>query len=139
MLKKLKLGRPRARAHTNTHTHTHTHTQAAAAAAAAEVDVNPLPAFPHTRLLPRHHPSTGKGIANPLAQILSAALLLRFSLKLEKEASAVEAAVEAALADGYRTGDLKGRYGTGPAAGEGLHMVGTAGMGDAIASRVSAK
>lgn len=48
----------------------------------------------------------GKGIANPIATILSAALLLRYSLQLETEASAVEAAVEAALAEGSRTADI---------------------------------
>ncbi len=48
----------------------------------------------------------GKGIANPTATILSAAMLLRHSLGLEVEASAVEAGVEAALADGARTADI---------------------------------
>jgi 3-isopropylmalate dehydrogenase len=48
----------------------------------------------------------GKGIANPIATILSAALLLRYSLRLESEASAIEAAVEATLADGARTADI---------------------------------
>jgi 3-isopropylmalate dehydrogenase len=48
----------------------------------------------------------GKGIANPIATILSAALLLRYSLHLETEATAVEAAVEATLADGARTADI---------------------------------
>jgi 3-isopropylmalate dehydrogenase len=49
---------------------------------------------------------TGKGIANPLATILSAAMLLRHSLGLEKEANAVEQAVETALERGYRTSDV---------------------------------
>ncbi|MBN1608048.1 MAG: 3-isopropylmalate dehydrogenase [Polyangiaceae bacterium] len=48
----------------------------------------------------------GQGIANPLGTILSAALLLRHSLGLEKEALAVERAVERAVADGVRTQDL---------------------------------
>ncbi len=48
----------------------------------------------------------GKGIANPIATILSAAMLLRYSLRLETEASAVEAAVEATLAEGARTADI---------------------------------
>ncbi len=48
----------------------------------------------------------GKGIANPIATILSAAMLLRHSLRLESEASAVEAAVEAVLAEGGRTADI---------------------------------
>ena len=48
----------------------------------------------------------GKGIANPLATILAAAMLLRHSLGLEKEAASVEAAVKRVLAAGYRTADL---------------------------------
>jgi len=48
----------------------------------------------------------GKGIANPIATILSAALLLRHSLKLETEARAIEAAVDTALAEGARTADI---------------------------------
>lgn len=48
----------------------------------------------------------GRGIANPVATILSAAMLLRHSLGLETEAAAVEAAVDAALAGGLRTADL---------------------------------
>jgi 3-isopropylmalate dehydrogenase len=48
----------------------------------------------------------GKGLANPIATILSAALLLRYSLGLEEEAHAVEAAVEAALQAGARTADI---------------------------------
>ena len=48
----------------------------------------------------------GKGIANPVGTILSAAMLLRHSLGLEREAAALEAAVEAALAGGARTADI---------------------------------
>lgn len=48
----------------------------------------------------------GKGIANPIGAILSLAMLLRHSLGLEKEATAVEAAVERALLGGHRTADL---------------------------------
>jgi 3-isopropylmalate dehydrogenase len=48
----------------------------------------------------------GKGIANPIATILSAALLLRYSLELETEARAIEAAVEATLQAGARTADI---------------------------------
>jgi 3-isopropylmalate dehydrogenase len=48
----------------------------------------------------------GQGIANPLAAILSAAMLLRHSLRLEEEAQAVENAVSAVIDAGYRTGDL---------------------------------
>jgi 3-isopropylmalate dehydrogenase len=50
----------------------------------------------------------GKGIANPAGTILSVALLLRHSLNLEREAAAIERAVEAAIADGCRTRDLGG-------------------------------
>ena len=48
----------------------------------------------------------GKGIANPIGTILSAAMLLRYSLKEEAAAQAIEHAVDQALADGYRTPDL---------------------------------
>lgn len=60
----------------------------------------------------------GKGIANPIGTILSAAMLLRYSLGLEKEAQAVEAAVRKVLDDkslgglGLRTKDLGGETGT---------------------------
>ncbi len=50
----------------------------------------------------------GKDLANPLATILSAAMLLRYSFKLETEAKAIENAVNAVLDDGYRTGDIAG-------------------------------
>ena len=54
----------------------------------------------------------GKGIANPMAQILSAAMMLRHSFALEAEALRIEAAVEHALADGVLGGDLGGSHGT---------------------------
>lgn len=54
----------------------------------------------------------GKGIANPIGAILSAALLLRYSLHLEKEAAAVETAVDRAITDGCRTVDLGGSLST---------------------------
>ena len=72
----------------------------------------------------------GKGIANPIAQILSAALLLRFSLGLEKEAAAIEAAVRQVIDDGLRTGDI---FSGAP----GTRRVGTAEMGDAIAQALA--
>lgn len=65
----------------------------------------------------------GKGIANPIAQILSAALMLRYTFKEETAARAIEAAVERVVSQGYRTGDIWT---------EGKIKVGTAGMGDAI-------
>lgn len=69
----------------------------------------------------------GQGIANPIAQILSAALLLRFSLGLEKEAVAIENAVRKVIEEGLRTGDIY-------TAAEGTRKVGTREMGAAIAA-----
>jgi 3-isopropylmalate dehydrogenase len=71
----------------------------------------------------------GGDLANPLAAILSAALLLRHSLGLEEEARAVEAAVEAVLAEGLRCADI-----ASGAAGE--RIVGTRAMGAAVAERI---
>jgi 3-isopropylmalate dehydrogenase len=65
----------------------------------------------------------GKGIANPLATILSAAMMLRFSLNQEEAAQRIEAAVQKVLAQGLRTGDIWS---------EGTTKVGTAQMGDAV-------
>lgn len=48
----------------------------------------------------------GKGIANPIAQILSAALMLRYSFSMEKEANAIESAVREVIKNGLRTGDI---------------------------------
>ena len=50
----------------------------------------------------------GKGVANPLAMFLSAALMLRHGFGMESEAAAIESAVDRALADGLRTADLGG-------------------------------
>ncbi|MFM7174958.1 MAG: isocitrate/isopropylmalate family dehydrogenase, partial [Caldilinea sp.] len=69
----------------------------------------------------------GKGVANPLATILSAAMLLRHSLGLEAEAQAVEAAVDAVLAAGIRTGDI---------ADPKSEVVGTTTMGDLVAAHL---
>ena len=69
----------------------------------------------------------GKDIANPIAAILSGAMLLRYSLDMQAEADAVEAAVKQVLADGYRTGDIMS---------EGCTKVGCAEMGTLIAERV---
>ena len=70
----------------------------------------------------------GQDIANPLAAILSAAMLLRYSFSLEKEAVAVEAAVNAVLDSGLRTRDIASRsnYGTNE------KIVGTEEMGKAV-------
>ena len=65
----------------------------------------------------------GKGIANPIAQILSTALMLRYTFKEEAAAQAIEKAVEKVIAQGYRTGEIWT---------EGCQKVGTSGMGDAI-------
>ena len=69
----------------------------------------------------------GKGIANPLATILSAAMMLRYSLDLDKEADAVEAAVQKVLSEGFRTVDIMA---------DGMKQVGTIEMGDLIAERI---
>jgi 3-isopropylmalate dehydrogenase len=54
----------------------------------------------------------GKGLANPIGTILSAAMLLRHSLKLEAEAITIESAVDATITAGARTGDLGGNLST---------------------------
>lgn len=69
----------------------------------------------------------GQGIANPIATILSAAMMLRYSFDLDKEADAAEAAVSKVLEAGYRTGDIMS---------EGKQKVGTAEMGDLIAEYI---
>ena len=70
----------------------------------------------------------GKGIANPIATILSAAMMLRFAFDLDTEADAVETAVEKVLKDGYRTIDIMS---------EGKTQIGTAEMGDKICAYIS--
>ncbi len=70
----------------------------------------------------------GQGKANPLAMILSTAMMLRLSLGLGAEADAVEAAVDKALEQGLRTPDI---------AQEGTKLVSTAAMGDAVAAAVA--
>jgi len=65
----------------------------------------------------------GKGIANPLATILSAAMMLRHSLNRAEQADRIEAAVKRALADGARTQDIWS---------EGTRQVGTRAMSDAV-------
>ena len=71
----------------------------------------------------------GKGVANPLATILSAAMMLRFSLNQEAAAQRIEAAVQKVLAQGLRTPDIYS---------EGTTKVGTAQMGDAVVKALSA-
>ncbi|MBW7859757.1 MAG: 3-isopropylmalate dehydrogenase [Rhodocyclaceae bacterium] len=65
----------------------------------------------------------GKGVANPLATILSAAMMLRYTFALEAQAQRVEGAVKKVLAQGYRTGDIFE---------QGMRKVGTREMGDAV-------
>jgi 3-isopropylmalate dehydrogenase len=67
----------------------------------------------------------GKGVANPLATILSAAMMLRYSLGRPDEAKRIEAAVRKVLASGLRTADIYT---------DGLRKVGTAEMGEAVAA-----
>ncbi len=69
----------------------------------------------------------GKNIANPIATILSAAMMLRYSFDLDKEADAVEAAIKSLLAEGYRTVDIMS---------EGMQQVSCSEMGDLICDRV---
>ena len=69
----------------------------------------------------------GKNIANPIATILSAAMMLRFTFDLDKEADAVEAAVKQVLKEGYRTVDIMS---------EGCKQVSCSEMGDLLADRI---
>lgn len=70
----------------------------------------------------------GQNKANPIATILSAAMMLRYSLDLDKEADAVETAVQKVLTEGYRTGDIMS---------DGCKLVGTKEMGDLIADAIA--
>jgi len=65
----------------------------------------------------------GRGIANPIGAILSAAMLLRYSLKLEAEALSIERAVDQAIADGCRTVDLGGKLSTQAITDEIVHRL----------------
>ena len=75
----------------------------------------------------------GKGIANPIATILSAAMMLRYSFDLDKEADAVENAVKAVLKEGYRTIDLMPQEEDKKAS---VQQVGTEKMGDLICAHI---
>ena len=70
----------------------------------------------------------GKGIANPIATILSAAMMLRYTFDLDKEADAIESAVAQVLKDGYRTIDIMS---------EGKTQVNTAEIGTLICERIA--
>ena len=69
----------------------------------------------------------GKDIANPIATILSAAMMLRYSFDLDKEAKAIEDAVQQVLTEGYRTVDIMA---------DGCKQVGTTEMGKLICERI---
>ena len=69
----------------------------------------------------------GKDIANPIATVLSAAMMLRYSFDLDREADAVENAVKQVLKDGYRTGDIMS---------EGSTLTGCKQMGDLLVERI---
>ena len=69
----------------------------------------------------------GKDIANPIATILSAAMMLRYSFDLDKEAKAIEDAVQQVLTEGYRTVDIMA---------DGCKQVGTVEMGRLICERI---
>lgn len=69
----------------------------------------------------------GKNIANPIATVLSAAMMLRYSFDMNAEADAIERAVEKVLANGVRTGDIMS---------EGCRKVSCSEMGDAIAAAI---
>lgn len=65
----------------------------------------------------------GKGIANPLATILTGSMMLRYAFNMQKEADVIENAVVRVLEEGYRTGDIMQ---------EGMKLVGSSAMGDAV-------
>ena len=69
----------------------------------------------------------GKDIANPIATVLSAAMMLRYSFGLEEEAQAIEKAVDKVLDEGYRTADIYE---------DGMKKVGTRKMGELIAAAI---
>lgn len=70
----------------------------------------------------------GKGIANPLATILSCAMMLRYSFNLEEEAALIEKAVVSVLEDGYRTGDIMS---------DGMKLVGTVKVSELVLSKLA--
>ncbi len=70
----------------------------------------------------------GQNMANPIATIMSAAMMLRYSMGLTSEADAIERAIDSVLADGYRTYDIMS---------DGMKKVGTREMGELIANKLS--
>ena len=69
----------------------------------------------------------GMGVANPIAQILSAAMMLKYSFQMDDAYDNIFKAIESVLADGYRTGDIMT---------DGMKKVGTIEMGDLIVSKL---
>lgn len=69
----------------------------------------------------------GKGVANPLATILSSAMMLKFTFGLVEEAELIEKAVEKVLEEGYRTGDIMS---------EGMKLIGTKEMGELVVNYI---
>ena len=69
----------------------------------------------------------GKNIANPIATILSAAMMLRYSFDLDEEANVIEEAIEKVLKQGYRTSDIMS---------DDKILVGTKEMGDLIVANI---
>lgn len=69
----------------------------------------------------------GKGVANPLATILSSAMMLKFTFGLVEEAELIEKAVEKVLEEGYRTGDIMS---------EGMKLIGTREMGELVVNYI---
>jgi len=80
----------------------------------------------------------GEGIANPLATILSVAMMLRHSLGSPAGAESIEAAVEKVLADGLRTPDIMGTVGEWMGSRENLRAASTSEMGDAVVGALAA-
>ena len=76
----------------------------------------------------------GKDLANPLATILTCAMMLRFSFNLEKEARAIESAIEAVLDEGWRTGDIAGSASQRAILGD--KLIGTKKMGGLVTEKI---
>ena len=79
----------------------------------------------------------GQGIANPIAQILSAAMMLKYSFGMDDAYTDIFKAIEDVLAEGYRTGDILPAHSSlGAGGSEGMKKVNTAEMGDLIANKI---
>ena len=92
---------------------------------------------PQTRVIGLYEPIhgsapkyKGQNKANPIATILSVAMMFRYSLALEKEATSIESAVDSILNEGFRTYDIMAN---------GCTLLGTKEMGDAIAKKIAAQ